>query len=199
MELRSFKVRIRGYQPLLMHATTGLDPRHPLRKRASEITAKRGQKKTDSDLEELDWIDFRLSLYYDEAEKRVVVPDSWLLGCTWEGAKARKMGKEALAGIETTSEFIPLLYDGPRDPKGLYEKKFVDRRPVRVEKARVFRCRPRFNEWQIDFSLLVDDSLMNPENVKAALDWGGHRKGIGDFRPRFGRFEVEQWEEVENE
>lgn len=197
MELRSFKVHIKGLTPLLMHATAGLDPRHPLRKRASEIYGKRGRKKTDSDLEELDWIDFRLGLYHDG--KQPVVPDSWILGVCCEGARSQKLGKEALAGIETPTEFFPLLYDGPKDAKALYDKQFVDRRPVRVEKARVIRARPRFNEWELDFALLIDDSLLNPENVKTALDWGGHRKGIGDFRPRFGRFEIEQWEEVENE
>lgn len=111
--IRMYEVSIKSCQPLLMHGLAGLDPTHPLKKRSAEIAGKRGQKKTDSDLAELDWIDFQLALYHDG--KHVVVPDSWILGTITAGAKSRRMGREALAGIEIDAEYLPLLYDGPKD------------------------------------------------------------------------------------
>ena len=193
--VHSIEVQITGTHPLLVHGTAGLDPTHPLRKKASEITGKRGQKKTEANLAELDWIDFQLALYHDG--KQPFIPDTWILGAICGGARAKRMGKEALAGVETEQEQIPLIYSGPRDVQGLYDKKFSDRRRVEIQQSAVLRTRPRFNEWAASFKLLVDDSLIDLSNARGGLEYAGQRLGIGDFRQRFGRFAVTSWKEVQ--
>jgi hypothetical protein len=46
--------------------------------------------------------------------------------------------------------------------------------------------------WSILFELEFDDSIINEESVlKAAVD-AGALIGLGDWRPKFGRFTVER-------
>lgn len=177
-----------------MHSTAGLDPTHPLRKRTAEISSKRGAKKTDADIEERDWIDYQLAIYHDG--NRPFLPDTMLHGVIRDGAKNARKGREILSSVEIGETDIPLIYSGPTGVRELYDAKFVDRRRVVVQRAGVLRVRPRFNQWSAEFSVYVDESVINPDAVKTALEYGGSRVGIGDFRPRFGRFIVTKWSEV---
>ena len=74
----------------------------------------------------------------------------------------------------------------------------VDSRTVVIKatKGRVVRLRPKFNDWQLSFVVeLINDDLP-VEVVKSALDDAGREGGIGDFRPRFGRFIVTEFKEL---
>jgi hypothetical protein len=185
-------VEVKGIQPLLMHSPAGIDPTHPLARQQREIT-KKGKKKTDSDLAELDRIGFELGLYWNG--QYVYVPDTAILGVLRAGAAEARLGKDVQAGVDIVESEVPLIYDGPKTPDALYAARFVDRRPAGVQKARVMRTRPRFNSWGLRFQLLIDDAVMNAADVLKALQVAGLRKGLLDFRPRFGRFEVTEWKE----
>jgi len=64
-------------------------------------------------------------------------------------------------------------------------------------KGRGFRYRPLFSKgWEARFSLTISDSeLVEVERVKEILDHAGARIGIGDWRPKFGRFYVKSFSE----
>lgn len=67
---------------------------------------------------------------------------------------------------------------------------------IPATKGRVVRNRPRLNEWELAFTIeLINDDLP-VEVVKSALDDAGRESGIGDYRPRFGRFIVTTFNEV---
>jgi hypothetical protein len=193
--MKTVRVEIRGIQPLLMKSGRGVDPTDPLVKRIKAITSKR--KKTDSDILQLDRLEFECGLYWDENQARVYVPDFNIVGLIRDGAKANRRGKEMSAGVEPAEERVPLVYDGPKDIDGLYEAGFVDRRMVKNKGSggSVMRVRPRFKAWGLSFSLLVDDQVATLADVRSALENAGLRVGLGDFRPRFGRFEVVGWKE----
>jgi len=71
----------------------------------------------------------------------------------------------------------------------------VDSRPVRIQRARVMRHRPLLPEWRLRFTLQVLDSGAVPtETLQAILARAGETIGIGDYRPRFGRFRVVSFE-----
>lgn len=77
------------------------------------------------------------------------------------------------------------------------EPVYVDKRPVRVQRARVMRERLALRKgWKLNFELLVLDDQFPKEVVKAILDNAGERVGIGDYRPRFGRFIVTKFNEA---
>ncbi len=92
------------------------------------------------------------------------------------------------SGIIVEPEEIPLISDKP------YE---IDTRPVVIQRARVLKWRPRFNQWKLKFTLtILDDTNITPANLKEILEKAGATKGIGDYRPRFGRFMVTEFRET---
>lgn len=92
---------------------------------------------------------------------------------------------EILHGIKT-----PEILDTDGD-KSLY----LDMRPVVVNRARVVRIRPTFKPgWELEFEISVIDDQIPSEIVFDVLNLAGKTIGIGDFRPRFGRFQVVHFE-----
>jgi len=191
--MKVIEVEIKGLQPLLMHSSASVDPTNPLVRRIKELTGKGAKKRTSADDEEIDRLSFMLALYHDG--ERVFVPDMAVLGTIRDAARKVRMGKESEAAVDVLETAIPLIFDGPQSPDELYEKRFVDRRPAGVQKARVMRVRPRFNAWGLRFTLIVDERILDLRRVRSALDYAGERIGLLDFRPRFGRFEVTGWKE----
>lgn len=71
---------------------------------------------------------------------------------------------------------------------------YIDARPVVVQKARVVRVRPVLRTgWEISFTIQVTDDQLPADVVNDILVHAGRSVGIGDFRPRFGRFLVSQF------
>lgn len=72
---------------------------------------------------------------------------------------------------------------------------YLDLRPVVVQRARVTRIRPAFRPgWKLDFEIEVLDDQIPHNVVLEVLTLAGRTVGIGDFRPRFGRFIVTKFE-----
>jgi hypothetical protein len=66
----------------------------------------------------------------------------------------------------------------------------IDRRAVIVMRARIMRERPLFAVWGLDFEINIMDDQIPDEVVNQILCHAGQYVGIGDFRPKFGRFMV---------
>jgi len=69
-------------------------------------------------------------------------------------------------------------------------------------KARIVVIRPRWNEWQVTFFLLVDNDTIGTDMIKQLFQYAGNNVGIGSFRPTangmFGRYELIDLKEIEN-
>lgn len=104
----------------------------------------------------------------------------------YEGKKTYK--DVITSGIIIEPEEIPLVSKEP------YE---IDTRPVVIQRARVLKWRPKFVDWKLKFSITVlDDTNIRLDVLKLILEKAGQTKGIGDYRPRFGRFTITSWQEV---
>ena len=72
----------------------------------------------------------------------------------------------------------------------------VDKRSAvnRNVKGRVIVVRPKWENWEVDFDLWIDDDTITLETVQELLNYAGKYVGIGSFRPQnngsFGRFTV---------
>lgn len=74
---------------------------------------------------------------------------------------------------------------------------YLDLRPVVVQRARVVRIRPCFKPgWKLDFEITILDDQIPHNVVNEVLSLAGRTVGIGDFRPRFGRFMVTKFDVV---
>lgn len=62
---------------------------------------------------------------------------------------------------------------------------------VIVNRSAVARLRLMIGAgWELAFSIEVHDEQLRPEIVRTILEEAGRSVGIGDFRPRYGRFAV---------
>jgi hypothetical protein len=101
--------------------------------------------------------------------------------------KKRYSARSVLEHITVVEDLVPLMrYDGT--PIRDYA---IDARRAIIQGNGIIRHRPRFDEWRCTFTIEYDPLLW--PNVKVLIDIladAGQRKGVGDYRPRFGRFGV---------
>lgn len=179
--MKEIKVRIEGTAPLLQHK---MDADTEASLDATAIKKKTGANKDD---------DPRKFLYTFEG--KVVQPAEHIVQAIIKRAsgyqiqgKGKKTYKEIAQGaVNVVPEFIP------------HENQnwTVDVRTavVPATKGRIVRKRPRIDNWALEFTIQIINDQLPSAVVKAMLDDAGREGGIGDYRPRFGRFIVTRWEE----
>lgn len=111
--------------------------------------------------------------------------------------KGKKTYKDAVKGnVYVEPDYIGLT--DPETGKPLHDYE-IDSRPVRIQAARIARCRPIIKAWRAEFDVVIVDEDSLPEEVlNAILVKAGQATGVGDYRPRYGRFIVERFEQVRN-
>jgi hypothetical protein len=189
--MKRFSATLTGTAPLLMHNERLADPTSKYAKGMKALTGKR--KKTDEDHAEIKRAEWWGGLYTNAEENEVVVPVDWILAMALAGAKKSKDGPKVKSGVfEVTPEF-PLAYEGKRELGKLFDDgRFVDYRGVGVNGKRVMRCRPRFPNWELKIELDYDENVLDARELRQFVAVAGQLIGIGDYRPRFGRFTVSQ-------
>lgn len=110
--------------------------------------------------------------------------------------KRGKTFKDAIsAGIFVKPEYIS---HGVRLPTELDRDQtkplYIDARPVRIQRARVMRLRLALSVgWRLNFEIEFNDQLIDGATLQRVLADAGEQVGIGDYRPRFGRFRIESF------
>ena len=182
------RMAITGTSMLLMSSQRAADPTDPLVKEYKSIYGKR--KKTDEDLTQLADLEFMLRIYHSE-EMGPYIPAINLKRCIQDGAKRSKQGKVVDEGLQTVKERFKLLYTGPRGLEELQaDRNFRDTRLVGVESRLTLRTRPCFSEWGLVAEFNVVPELLSLADVVGYAKQAGALKGLGDYRPEFGKFEV---------
>jgi hypothetical protein len=188
-KMKSIKVNITGSSPLLMHSDRFANPLDPLTKAHKEMTGKR--KKTDDDFIAIAKSEFIGGCYWNE-DTGFFIPSQNLDSCLIAAAKLQKLGVKFKQGILVLEEELPLNGFKNVTPEKLWEnKKHIDARGVKVGMAKIMRYRPIFRDWSVSATVMVNEDVVNINEVKKALTDAGDLIGLGDYRPRFGRFKVE--------
>lgn len=172
--MKTVSVKIVGIAPLLMN-------RYPIELSLlsdTKATRKDEQYSPAKDAERALYRDKRIGLY---------VPSEWLEACLREAAKGFKAarGKGTLKGAVLSSVFV--------EPEKIPLRKEtfdVDIRPVVIQHNRVVKGRPRFDSWDLEFRINYDENRIEGAILRQVLEEAGITKGIGDYRPKFGRFRV---------
>jgi hypothetical protein len=187
MECESIELRLVGTKRLIMHCGRLADPLDPATKALARLTGKRA--KTEADHLEIARAEWNGGLWLDGG--RPCIPLEALIGTFVGAAKTRKRGDEAKAGLVVVENAI-IDYRGPRDLDELWsDPAFRLRTGVRVRGARTMRTRPVFDEWSVRFTAQYLPSLLDQEEIIELYRVAGFMKGIGDWRPINGAFEVE--------
>jgi len=171
--MTSVKVKIVGIAPLLVN-------RYVMEK-SEKSKAKRRDEKIDPVAEA------EKSLYKDE-KIGCYAPSEWIEACLREAGKVYKgtrgkgtMKATILSSVFVEPEKIPLN-------KQTYDE--VDIRPVVIQRQKVVKGRPKFNNWELEFTINFDKDRIDKETLREILEEAGATKAIGDYRPKFGRFKV---------
>lgn len=184
------KVRLNmtGSTALLMHNSRLSDPLDPVTKQLKAISSK--TRKTEDDQAAMARIEFEGGMYFDSAAGPYI-PGVNVHRCLVEGARLNKLGRHVERGVIALDEVCPLGYKGPRTIEELWEdKNFVSRLSVGVTTSRVMRTRPQFRQWVLEADFHVDTGQIDLNTFTEIAEKAGTMIGIGDYRPRFGRFEV---------
>ena len=62
---------------------------------------------------------------------------------------------------------------------------------MKVGTARITRYRPLFRSWAVVCEIAYDQESIDRDQVLKCLEDAGQYCGVGDYRPKFGRFAVE--------
>lgn len=129
---------------------------------------------------------------YRNKEGKIYLPSEWFYAGLVKAAT-----KQIYEGKKTYKDLFKAGIVVEPDEIILDQQKYeIDLRPVVIQRARVVKARPRFNAWSCSFKIQVlEDEVISSQILKEALDDSG-RNGVGDYRPRFGRFMVSKFKEM---
>lgn len=174
-----FNIKIKGLAPLLFNRFPDED----------NADGKSGSKKRKPTKDE----QVQASMYFDENGK-VYQPAEHFVGAMVKASTSFKLeGKKTYKDLVKGSLFI--------EPMKIVHKKqkyVADWRSVVIPstRGRVMKGRGRMDDWELEFQMICIDPRANKQDIVEMLTYAGNYIGVGDYRPRYGRFTVVRCEEV---
>lgn len=193
--MEQITLHLTGVAPLLMHRPTTVNPLDEVTREIKTYTGKR--KKTTEDHETISRLEWQAGLYHDETIGPYL-PGVNVETCLRDAGKLTKQGAAVVRAVVAAEDKIAVDYAGPRGTNGkgvqeLWDANLKDYRRVGNQQNSVMRCRPCFvpgRNWEMSIPLYVEGSILDPRDLLDIAKRAGLMIGLGDYRPRFGRFEV---------
>lgn len=187
--LKPITLRLTGVGALLTHNEQLANPMHPIARDMKAISSKR--TKTEDDFEALAELEFRGGLYLTD-DGQIGFPSWNVHRSVQDGAKLNKLGRHVERAVTVVdSDIVSIKHDGPSDPRAAWLAGCFDQRSVKVGQSKVMRTRPRFLGWTLEVAVMLDTEILSLADYATCATNAGQVVGIGDYRPRFGRFDVE--------
>lgn len=183
-----FEITMTGVRPLLMHSARLANPLDTTVKAMKAISGKRS--KTDDDHIEMARLEYAGSMYIN-ADLGPYIPGENIERCLVDAGKITKKGTAIQRALFIKTDINPLLYKGPRTLEELWaDENYRHVASVKVQTSRVMRTRPHFPEWTVVAQGVLDTSILDLAELGSIAETAGSMIGLGDYRPRFGRFTV---------
>ena len=184
--MRTLNITWKGVTPLIMHSCKCVNPLHPLSVEMKKYTSKR--KKTEEDLIKISDLEWEAGAYWKDG-LGLYIPAENVEATIINGGKAFKKGTDIQKYCTVKDLYIPFSYGENLTKEELIQNyEYRDTRPMNVQRAKVMRTRPRFDQWQINFNMIYDDQKIDLETIKNALEYAGAYVGLCDSRPKYGKF-----------
>jgi hypothetical protein len=132
----------------------------------------------------------------------LMIPQPNLLRCIIDGGRFHKVGRAQLTTKDSSQLYACVDIVGAEIPMINQNPWRVDTRAVVIPstKGRILTHRPIFDDWALEFTVVLDTEILGPKLFRSIVDDAGKRIGLGDFRPArkgpYGRFVVTKWEVV---
>lgn len=190
MAFKTLKVRLTGASPLLLHNGQTANPLNVYAKQLKAVSSKRN--KTEEDFAALAKIEFLAGLYTD-SKGAYTLPGHNLEAALLEGARKNKNGRQVQGGAFVVNDPKLTFPGSEKKPEDLWEgQEHALMVSVRVQKNRVMRCRPLIpTGWTCVVEMKYDPAILEEPAILQAWETAGLERGIGDWRPKYGRFSVE--------
>lgn len=185
---KTITIKLTGTRPLIMHNGDMANNFNYYTKELKKITSKR--KKVDADYEQMAKLEWYGGLY--QKNKRIGIPGDLIEATFYNAAKKLKKGKTAQSAFQC-NDFSFLEYDGIKDIDKLWEDKdYTFSKLVKINQSRISRMRPIFNTWSLSVVVKYDSTQFEHDDIIEILKIGGNIIGLGDWRPKYGLFDVEE-------
>jgi hypothetical protein len=203
MEL--IKARIKGIAPILLHNGHLVDPRNPFTKEIDAAQKANKKNKSDAAFEALANCEWLGGLYtkspisFVREGTQVDVTSDSEIGVTGDmicRSIIKSAGRKEVAAFKAgviVEGFFPLMTGGK-----IATVKRLFKNPAhyftvaaKIGTSKIMRTRPRIDDWSATIEVAYIPELVTKRDVQDALVRSGSIVGIGDWRPRFGRFAVE--------
>lgn len=189
-----FRITMTGVTGLIMNNARLANPLNPTVKAIKTLTGKASKDRTDEDREEIMRLEHAGALYHD-ADIGPYLPGDNIWRSLQEGAVKHRLGPKFEQGVLIVTDTNPVSYRGPRDVDDLWADenfRFYASRVTGSGRRRVRNpfCRPIFRQWKTEARGTLDPSILDFDQLVMAAESAGTRVGIGDWRPRFGKYSV---------
>lgn len=186
--MKNLLVTWKGLSPLIMHSCQCVNPLHPIARELKKYTSKR--TKTEEDLLKISDLEWESGAYWKD-DIGLYIPGENVEATIRNGAKLNKQGKNIERFVSVTDLYIPLDYGEKLTKEQLINNyEYRDTRIMVVQRSKVVRTRPRFDQWKIQFNLMYDEEKIDLDTIIQALENAGKYVGLCDSRPKYGKFAV---------
>ena len=192
--MKTYEISIKSIVAMLMHGSQSVGMEGPK-------TKKKGGFALQGDPDE-----WKKTIYFNR-EVGIFLPAISFEACMKNAAKQFKISGRATAtkyiesGFFCIDEHLPFLVDG-KPITSLDDSRIkIDKRTVKnpSTRGRNVRYRAKFDSWSSTFRVIVTaDDYISEELLVEIIRYGGSYIGVGDYRPRFGRFQLVSLKEVKN-
>lgn len=184
--MKNLKVTWKGASPLIMHSCQCVNQLHPIAKELKKYTSKK--KKTDEDLVKISDLEWEAGAYWKDG-LGLYIPAENVEATIRNGAKVNKKGTDIQKYVNVTDIYIPFNYGENLTKEELIQNyEYRDTRIMTVQRSRLLRTRPRFDQWCIEFNLVYDEGKIDLDTIVNAMEYAGQYVGLCDSRPKYGKF-----------
>lgn len=181
--MQDYAVQIRGIAPLIHN-------RYPLD--AVSITKKKPRGTIFNPTEEVQ------KCFYRDLNGKIYQPADHIEGALIKIGSSKTIpgrGKTTYKDMMKTNIMVlPVEIPFPNGEKFITDVRLG---VIPATRGRVPIARPLWEDWAFNFTLRVfDETLIEGDTVKELLEMAGREKGIGTYRPKYGRFEVTKFDPV---
>ena len=194
--MKNLKCNVVGNNEIRMNNPQSADSLNKYAKAMKEINSIHHTKKTDADKEKLENISIESKLYFNK-ELGVWIPSTWVMaGLGGVSFKLVGIGKKVIReGVFMNQDKLKLNYTGMKTVKKIEDVVLnPDFKAVEFHKigtAKIAKGTPKFDNWSFDIDLDFDEEVITETEIVACIKMMVTRKGFGDFRPTYGRGQVE--------
>ncbi len=200
MAIKHIRVKFNGFAPMLQNNPRGINPMDRLGKLDAAANKKFKASKTDENFIAQCQTGVALRIFWDD-ELGIYIPTRWILASLAKHSyKKTKVSKDNIrAAVFTINDKAKLTYDGMNYVKEVtditHNNRFQTLIFQKIGQVKVPKAMPIFHKWSFEAELEFDNEIIDREQLIDVLTYGAKYNGFGDFRPSYGRCELEVLDE----